>query len=66
MTIPFQVNMSPMRQRFLNILTLAGMAAVLCGLVWQPSITWASILMAGYLLTGFGLAGIVFVAIRPT
>ena len=64
MTIPFQATLSPPASRFLKILTLAGAAAVLCGLIWQPSLTWASILMAGYLLTGFGLAGIVFVAIQ--
>jgi hypothetical protein len=64
MTIPFQARMSPAWLRFLKILTLAGTAAVVCGLIWQPSLTWASVLIAGYLLTGFGLAGIVFVAIQ--
>jgi hypothetical protein len=63
-TIPFQSTLSPASLRFLKILTLLGMACVLCGLVWQPSLTWASLLIVGYLLTGFGLAGIVFVAIQ--
>jgi hypothetical protein len=48
----------------LRILAIAGAAALLCGLAWQPTLTWASLLIAGYLLTGFGLAGIVFVAIQ--
>jgi hypothetical protein len=56
--------MSPASQRFFRGLTMAGLAGVLCGLIWQPSLTWASLLIAGYLLTGFGLAGIVFVAIQ--
>jgi hypothetical protein len=64
MTIPFQANMSTASLRFLKILALAGAIAVVFGLIWQPSVTWASLLIAGYLLTGFGLAGIVFVAIQ--
>jgi hypothetical protein len=64
MTVPFQASMSPASLRGLKILTLMGAVGVLCGLMWQPSLTWASLLMAGYLLTGFGLAGIVFVAIQ--
>ncbi len=46
------------------MLSLAGVAAVGAGLLWQPSLTWAGLLIAGYLLTGFGLAGIVFVAMQ--
>jgi len=64
MTIPFQASMSLAWLRFLKILAAAGAAAVLVGLIWQTSLTWASLLIAGYLLTGFGLAGIVFVAIQ--
>jgi hypothetical protein len=64
MIIPFHVTMSPAASRFLKTLALAGAIAVLFGLVWQPSATWTSLLIAGYLLTGFGLAGIVFVAIQ--
>jgi hypothetical protein len=64
MTIPFQASMSPASLRGLKILTLLGAVGVLCGLMWQPALTWASLLIAGYLLTGFGLAGIVFVAIQ--
>jgi hypothetical protein len=64
MTIPFQVRISPVSLRYLWVLALAGAAAVLVGLTWQTSLTWASLLIAGYLLTGFGLAGIVFVAIQ--
>lgn len=64
MTIPFEANLSPGAARFLKILSAAGGAGVAAGLIWQPGLTWASLLMAGYLLTGFGLAGIVFVAIQ--
>jgi len=64
MTIPLEANLSPDAARFLKILSAAGAAAVAGGLIWQPALTWASLLMAGYLLTGFGLAGIVFVAIQ--
>jgi len=64
MTIVFQANLSPASLRFLAILTAAGAAAVLGGLLLDPLLTWASILIAGYLLTGFGLAGIVFVGIQ--
>jgi hypothetical protein len=64
MMIPFQATMSPASLRSLRLLIVAGAAAVLIGLKWQPSLTWASLLMAGYLLTGFGLAGVVFVAIQ--
>ena len=63
MTIPFQASMSPASLRFLKILAVLGAIAVVFGLIWQPSVTWAALLIAGYLLTGFGLAGIVFVAI---
>ena len=64
MTMEFQVSMSPAWLRFLKMLTVGGAVAVVGGLIWQPSLTWASVLMVGYLLTGFGLAGIVFVAIQ--
>jgi hypothetical protein len=64
MTISLETSLSPTALRSLKILSLAGMVAVAAGLLWQPSLTWASLLMAGYLLTGFGLAGIVFVAIQ--
>jgi hypothetical protein len=64
MTIPLEATLSPAASRFLKMLSLAGVAAVAAGLLWQPSLTWASLLMAGYLLTGFGLAGIVFVGIQ--
>ena len=64
MTIPFQASMSPLSLRFLRILAFAGGATFLAGLVWAPVRAWTSLLMAGYLLTGFGLAGVVFVAIQ--
>jgi hypothetical protein len=63
-TIPFHAGMSPAALRFLKLLVAAGAFLVSCGLIWEPARTWASVLMAGYLLTGFGLAGIVFVAIQ--
>ena len=64
MTIPLQASIAPGWLRFLRILALAGVATLLGGFFWEPSRTWASLLIAGYLLTGFGLAGIVFVAIQ--
>ena len=64
MMIPFQASMSSAWLQFLRGLAVAGLAAVLCGVIWQPSLTWASLLVAGYLLTGFGLAGVVFVAMQ--
>ena len=64
MTIPFQASMSPPTLRFLRVLALAGVATFLAGLALAPARVWASLLMAGYLLTGFGLAGVVFVAVQ--
>jgi hypothetical protein len=64
MTIPFQASMSPSSLRFLRVLVFAGVATFLPGLVWAPAHAWTSLLMAGFLLTGFGLAGVVFVAIQ--
>ncbi|HEV2448268.1 MAG TPA: hypothetical protein VGS58_20190, partial [Candidatus Sulfopaludibacter sp.] len=64
MMIPFQATLSQGALRFLKILALAGAAAVAGGLIWEPGRAWAAVLMAGYLLTGFGLAGIVFVAVQ--
>src|SRR5215831_6361729 len=64
MTIPLEARLSPAASRFLKMLSLAGVAAVAAGFLGQPSLTWAGLLIAGYLLIGFGLAGIVFVAIQ--
>jgi hypothetical protein len=64
MTIPFQASMSPPTLRFLRVLAVAGIATFLAGLALAPARVWASLLMAGYLLTGFGLAGVVFVAVQ--
>jgi hypothetical protein len=64
MTIPFQASMSPAALRFLRVLALAGVATFLAGLALAPARVWASLLMGGYLLTGFGLAGVVFVAVQ--
>jgi hypothetical protein len=64
MTIPFQASMSSTSLRRLRLLALAGLATFLAGLAWEPARAWTSLLMAGYLLTGFGLAGVVFVAIQ--
>jgi hypothetical protein len=50
--------------RFLRVLVFAGVATFLAGLVWAPARAWTSLLVAGFLLTGFGLAGVVFVAIQ--
>src|SRR5438552_14830339 len=64
MTIPFQASMSSGTLRFLRVLALTGVTTFLLGLLLAPDRVWTSLLMAGYLLTGFGLAGIVFVAIQ--
>jgi len=64
MTIPFQASMSPGALRFLRVLALVGAATFLAGLAVAPARVWTSLLMAGYLLTGFGLAGVVFVAVQ--
>jgi len=64
MTIPLQAGMSPASLRGWWTLVLAGAATVLAGLIWAPGRTWLALLMAGFLLTGFGLAGIVFVAVQ--
>src|SRR5262249_37085565 len=64
MTIPLEASLSPAGSRSLKILSLAGMAAVAPGVLWQASLTVGSFVLGGDLLTGFGLAGIVFVAIQ--
>lgn len=47
---------------FLRALIAFGALAVAAGLFVSPSRTWAGLLLAGYLLTCLGLAGIFFVA----
>src|SRR5438552_18761167 len=64
MTIPFQASMSSGTLRFLRVLALTGVTTFLLGLLLAPDRVWTSLVMAGYLLTGFGLAGVVFVAIQ--
>ncbi len=64
MTIPFQATIPPATVRLLRILALTGAAVLGAGLFLAPERAWMSLLMAGYLLTGFGLAGVVFVAIQ--
>jgi len=64
MTIPFQASMSSGTLRFLRVLASAGVTTFLLGLLLAPDRVWTSLLMAGYLLTGFGLSGVVFVAVQ--
>lgn len=64
MTIPFQASMPSGTLRFLRVLALAGATIFLFGLLLAPDRVWTSLLMAGYLLTGFGLSGVVFVAVQ--
>jgi hypothetical protein len=64
MNIPFQASLSTGTLRFLRMLAVAGAAVFLAGLVFAPDRAWTSLLIAGYLLTGFGLAGVVFVAVQ--
>jgi hypothetical protein len=58
----FEAGMSPGSLRFLRILALGGAATALAGLALAPGRNWISLLIAGFILTGFGLAGVVFVA----
>jgi hypothetical protein len=62
--ISFEAIVSPSTLRFLRVVALVGAATVLVGLFFAPVRAWTSLFMAGYLLTGFGLAGIVFVAVQ--
>jgi hypothetical protein len=64
MTILFQASLSPATLRFLRTLVLAGVGTSAVGLAFAPSRVWTALLMAGYLLIGFGLAGVVFVAVQ--
>ncbi len=58
----FEVTMSPMALASLRVLAIAGAAVFLIGTAVAPERAWTSLLMAGFLLTGFGLAGVVFIA----
>jgi hypothetical protein len=58
------MTISPVALRFLRTLAGIGGAVFIAGLAFAPDRVWAALLIAGYLLTGFGLAGIVFVAIQ--
>jgi hypothetical protein len=58
----FQLTIPRKAQRCLCLLTLAGAATFAAGLAIAPERAWAALLMAGFLLTGFGLAGVVFIA----
>ncbi|HKW99184.1 MAG TPA: hypothetical protein VJN43_15705 [Bryobacteraceae bacterium] len=64
MTIPFEARISSKSLRLLRSLAGVGLATVIAGWLWAPERIWASLLIAGYLLTGFGLAGMVFVAVQ--
>jgi hypothetical protein len=58
----FEARLSPAALRFLRLLAVAGALIFLAGAALEPERAWAALLMAGFLLTGFGLAGVVFVA----
>ena len=64
MTVQFEPTLSPAALRFLKTLTAAGVAIFLAGMALSPHRAWTALLMAGFLMTGFGLAGVVFVAIQ--
>ncbi len=64
MSIPFQATISPASVRLLRALAVAGAAITAAGLFLAPERVWAALLITGYLLTGFGLAGVLFVAIQ--
>jgi hypothetical protein len=63
-SLPFEVRMSRGTLRFLYALAVAGCAVFAAGALLAPDRAWASLFMAGYLLTGFGLAGAVFIAMQ--
>jgi hypothetical protein len=48
--------------RFLGALAAAGVVTFAAGAALAPDRAWTGLLIAGYLLTGFGLAGVVFIA----
>jgi len=50
------------QNRFLGALILAGVVTSAAGVVLAPTRAWTALLIAGYLLATFGLAGLVFIA----
>ncbi|MGE5571361.1 MAG: hypothetical protein ACM3S5_20195 [Rhodospirillales bacterium] len=50
------------QNRFLGALILAGVVTSAAGVVLATTRAWTALLMAGYLLATFGLAGLVFIA----
>jgi len=61
---PYRFGMSPAAMRLFRALALAGGAATLAGMALAPARTCAALLMGGFVVTGFGLAGVVFVALQ--
>lgn len=57
-----EFRLAPGLVSFLRALIAFGLFAVAAGLLVSPARTWAGLLLAGYLLTCLGLAGIFFVA----
>lgn len=56
------LRLSPGLVSFLRAVIAFGAFAVAAGLLVSPARTWAGLLLAGYLLTCLGLAGVFFVA----
>lgn len=50
--------------KLFRLLAMVGGAALGLGLFFAPQRAWLNLLLAGYALTGFGLAGMVFVALQ--
>ncbi len=63
MNISLEANLSAAAAARWRILLAIGAAALFYALFFSPGASWCA-LMAGYLLAGFGLAGVVFVAIQ--
>jgi hypothetical protein len=63
MTLEFEATLSGSAANRWRILAAVGAIALIDALFLSPGSAWAA-LAAGYLLTGFGLAGVVFVAIQ--
>lgn len=57
-----EFRLSPRLGSFLRAVAVFGVAAAVTGVLLSPARAWAGLLLAGYLLTCLGLAGIFFVA----
>lgn len=59
-----RVSISSSTQHALKLLTLAGMAIVVAGIIVAPERTWPNVLLASQFLIGIGLGGVFLVAMH--